>query len=69
LQEVEQIASFIASIDPEIPYSLLAFCPACFMEDLPSTSVRHAEECVDAALAAGLKRVKIGNTQVLGRDY
>ncbi len=68
-QEVRLIASFIASIDPEIPYSLLGFCPTCFMEDLPSTSRSHAEECRDIALAAGLKRVKIGNTQVLGRDY
>jgi len=68
-REVEQIASFIASVDAEIPYSLLAFHPTCFMEDLPYASARHAEECREAALAAGLKRVKIGNIHVLGPDY
>ena len=69
VQEVSQIARFIASIDPEIPYSLLGFHPTCFMSDLPTTSVRHAEECLAAALKAGLKRVRIANTHVLGREY
>ena len=68
-QEVSQIAGFIASIDPEIPYSLLGFHPTCFMGDLPTTSARHADECLAAAHDAGLKRVRIGNRHVLGHDY
>ncbi len=67
--EVYQIAKFIASLNPEIPYSLLGFHPQFYMKDLPRTSRRHAEESREAALQAGLKRVKIGNIHLLGKDY
>lgn len=68
-QEVRQLAGFIASFDPGIPYSLLGFHPHFFMSDLPRTSVRHAEECEQAALDVGLTRVHIGNRHLLSRDY
>ncbi|MBM3149336.1 MAG: radical SAM protein, partial [Chloroflexi bacterium] len=48
-QEVSQIASFIASFDPTIPYALLGFHPHFYMPDLPRTSVRHADEAEAAA--------------------
>ena len=64
-EEVGRIASFIAGLDAEIPYSLLAFHPQHAMRDLPVTSRRQAEECRDAALAAGLTRVRIGNLHLL----
>ena len=67
-REVEGIARFIASLDRSIPYSLLGFHPDFLMPDLPRTSRRHAEECRQAALAAGLERVHIGNVHVLGPD-
>jgi pyruvate formate lyase activating enzyme len=67
--EVSQIAGLIASLDPEIPYSLLAFHPAYHMQDLPTTSKRHADECRAAALDAGLARVRIGNIHLLGTAY
>jgi pyruvate formate lyase activating enzyme len=63
--EVAAIASFIAESDPEIPYSLLAFHPQFKMSDLPTTSREQAQECVDAAQEAGLKRVKVGNVHLL----
>lgn len=68
-EEVSQIARFMASLDPEIPYSLLGFCPHFYMPDLPVTSRHHAETCRQAALDAGLKRVKLGNIHLLGNDY
>lgn len=68
-EEVYQIAKFIVSLNPEVPYSLLGFYPHFYFEDLPLTSRRHAEECREAALEAGLKRVKIGNIHLLGKDY
>ena len=67
--EVSGIARFIASLDPDIPYSLLGFYPHFFMPDLPRTSRRHAEACRQAALDAGLKKVKVGNIHLLGEDY
>ncbi len=66
--EVGRIARFIAGIDPDIPYALLAFHPEFRMTDLPTTSRRHAREALAAARAAGLRRVRIGNQHLLGRD-
>ena len=68
-EEVAKIATFISSLNPEIPYSLLAFHPHFFMSDLPTTSKRHAEECLQAAKEAGLKNVRLGNIHLLGADY
>jgi len=67
--EVSEIARFVASLDPDIPYSLLGFHPQFFMADLPATSHRHAEEAVEEAEKAGLRRVKIGNIHLLGDAY
>jgi pyruvate formate lyase activating enzyme len=68
-REVGQIACFIASLDSTIPYSLLAFYPHFFMGDLPTTSRHHASECLEAAKAAGLANVKIGNLHLLSDLY
>ncbi|MGD8517225.1 MAG: radical SAM protein [Anaerolineae bacterium] len=67
--EVGRIARFIAAIDPSIPYALLGFHPAFYVHDLPPTSVRHAEEALVTAQAAGLTRVRIGNRHVLSHAY
>ncbi len=64
-EEVGRIASFIAELDRDIPYSLLAFHPQHAMRDLPVTSRAQAEECLSAAQAAGLTRVRLGNTHLL----
>ncbi len=64
-EEVGKIARFIASLDPEIPYSLLAFYPCHLMKDMPVTTRRQAEECLGAALQAGLKKVHLGNIHLL----
>jgi pyruvate formate lyase activating enzyme len=68
-REVGRIAGFIASIDPDIPYSLLGFHPHFFLPDLPCTSVRHADEAQAAARAAGLTQVRVGNRHLLSHDY
>jgi len=69
VEEISNIAAFIAAISPEIPYALLGFHPQFMMRDLPPTSRRHAMECLEAAGAAGLKRVRLGNIHLLGGDY
>ncbi|MEM3439446.1 MAG: radical SAM protein [Candidatus Bathyarchaeia archaeon] len=64
-EEVKAIAEYLASIDPTIPYSLLAYSPQFEMDDLPLTSARLAEACKRAAEEAGLERVNIGNRFLL----
>lgn len=68
-QEVRQLATFIASLDPRIPYSLLAFHPCFCMGDLPSTSRGHASQCWQAAKEAGLLNLRIGNPRLLSDLY
>ncbi|MEW6744793.1 MAG: radical SAM protein [Planctomycetota bacterium] len=63
--QVGRIARFIASLDPTIPYALLAFRPAFEMSDLPCTSRQQAESCLAAARDAGLVRLRVGNLHLL----
>jgi pyruvate formate lyase activating enzyme len=63
-KEVENIARFIAEIDPQIPYTLLAFYPQFEMNDLPTTSRTQAAKCVKAA-ERHLRKVRIGNIHLL----
>ena len=67
--EVTKIAQFVSSLNPEIPYSLLAFYPHFYLRDLPTTSRQHALRCREVACNCGLKNVRIGNVHLLGEDY
>ena len=64
-EEVGRIASFIASLDRRIPYTLLAFAPQFMFQDLGTTTRHHADEAETAARAAGLTRVRVGNRHLL----
>jgi pyruvate formate lyase activating enzyme len=64
-QEIQQITEFIASIDPNIPYNLLAFYSAYILNDLPTTSKKDAEEALAIAKEAGLTKVRVGNIHLL----
>ncbi|UCD13789.1 MAG: radical SAM protein [Thermoplasmatales archaeon] len=63
-EEVERIARFISDLNPDIPYSLLAFHPDFKMNDMPVTSREMALECYDTAKKF-LNRVNIGNKHLL----
>ncbi len=63
-EEVENIANFISKIDPNIPLTLLAFCPGYVMNDLPTTSRKIALECQKAA-EKHLNKTRIGNIHLL----
>jgi len=63
--EVEQIAEFIAKLNPAIPYSLLVFQPKFLMSDLPITPYGQVLDCYKAA-KKHLKRVNVGNLHLVG---
>jgi len=65
LEEIHGLARFIARLNPEIPYSLLAFHPHFYLNDLPTTSADFAFKARQVALEAGLKRVHLGNLHLL----
>jgi pyruvate formate lyase activating enzyme len=64
-EEINKISKYIASLNPEIPYSLLAFHPQFFMSDMPLTPKILADDCLKSAKDAGLKRVRLGNVHLL----
>ncbi len=64
-EEVSNIARFIATVNPDIPYALLGFSPQFRMDDLPPTPKNLAKECLAAAREAGLTRVRLENTELL----
>jgi pyruvate formate lyase activating enzyme len=64
-EEVRGISKWIASLNPDIPYSLLAFYPQFFFKDLPVTSRDLAFRCKEAAEGEGLRRVRVGNLHLL----
>ncbi len=68
-REVERIAEYLASINPNIPYVLLAFHPDHRLRDLPPTSKKHAFNAYRIAREKGLKEVYIGNIFLLGDYY
>ena len=59
------MASFIARINPDIPYALLAFAPQFLMDDSPTTSAAQVHACLEAAKKAGLTRVRLANEHLV----
>jgi len=68
-EELWILARFLAELNPEIPWSLLAFYPTFRLDDLPTTSAAHARRALEIARAAGLRRVHLGNRHLLGSAY
>ncbi len=64
-EEVYGIASFLSSLDSEIPYVLLAFYPTYLARDLKCTSKDQMEEAIKAAKDAGLRKIYVGNYWLL----
>jgi len=64
-EEVEQIADFVSSINPEIPYSLLVFHGHYQMRDLGITPREQALKCLEVA-EKYLENVNLGNKFLLG---
>jgi len=68
-EEVAGIAAFLRDLHPAIPYTLLAFYPCFWLQDLPTTSREHAQRCLEVARSLGLQRVRLGNVHLLGPPY
>ena len=62
-EELKQIAEFIKSVSPEIPWHISRFFSCYKMNDLPATSPETLEKAYKIGRKAGLKQVYIGNMQ------
>jgi len=67
--EIDGITRFLADLDRDIPFRLLAFHPDYLMLDLPPTSRSHALRAYEIAKKNGLRNVSIGNWWLLGDYY
>jgi len=65
LDEIHGLARFIARLNPDLPYSLLAFYPQFYLQDLPITARDFAFKARQVAREAGVKRVNLGNLHLL----
>ena len=60
-KELEEIAQFLVSISPDIPWHISAFYPAYKMLDVPPTPVEKLILVYKIGKKAGLKYVYVGN--------
>ena len=60
-EELREIARFLASVSPDIPWHVTAFHPDYKMDDRQPTPVRTLVAAVEAGHAAGLRFVYAGN--------
>jgi len=60
-EEIREIAKFIASIDPTIPWHVSAFHPTYKMLDVPRTPASTLLRAYDIAKEEGLKYIYVGN--------
>jgi pyruvate-formate lyase-activating enzyme len=65
--QIGAIARLIADLDPETPFTILAFFPAYQMGDTPSPTLAQMAEACEAACEAGLRQVRLGNCGVVAR--
>jgi pyruvate-formate lyase-activating enzyme len=66
-EQVTAIARLLAGLDRQIPFTLLAFFPACQMKDTPSPTLHQMVGAYQAVREAGLSQVRLGNCGVFCR--
>jgi len=64
-QELTNMAQFISSIDPSIPWSFLGFYPHFYFADMPRTSHRQANMALTIAKEHGIENTHVGNVHLL----
>ncbi len=60
-EELRQIAEFLVSVSPHIPWHISAFHPAYKMTDVPQTPYKTLESAYATGKKAGLHYVYVGN--------
>lgn len=70
--QIGRIARLLARLDTKVPFTILAFFPQYHMRDVPPPEVTQMVSAYEAARAAGLEQVRLGNVGVFARteqDY
>jgi len=62
--QIGDIARLIASVDPKIPFTVLAFFPEYQLRNVPSPTLNQMLSAYEACIKAGLKSVRLGNISI-----
>ncbi|MEM4712884.1 MAG: radical SAM protein [Archaeoglobaceae archaeon] len=70
--QIGKIAELLAQVDPNLPFTILAFFPEHKLIDVPSPSFKQMLSAYYAAKDAGLRKIKLGNIGIFAKreeDY
>ena len=65
--QIEKIAQIISAVDPQIPFTILAFFPEYQLKDIPSPNLEQMLEAYKRVKDRGLKNVRLGNIGIFVR--
>ena len=65
--QIELIAGILNEVDPELPFTILAFFPEYQLKDASPPTVSQMLEAYEKARDAGLVNVRLGNIGVFVR--
>jgi len=72
IPQLKKIAQLIFDVDPEIPFTILAFFPEYQMKRYKSPRISEMVETYLEVKAIGLRNVRLGNTGIFAsseQDY
>jgi pyruvate-formate lyase-activating enzyme len=65
--QLEEIAGILVDVDPQIPYTILAFFPEYQLKEVPSPSFEQMVEAYTRVKETGLNQVRLGNIGIFAR--
>jgi len=65
--QLEEIARILVEVDPQIPYTILAFFPEYQLKEVPSPSLEQMVEAYTRVKETGLNQVRLGNIGIFVR--
>ena len=65
--QLEEIARILVEVDPQIPYTILAFFPEYQLKEVPSPSFEQMVEAYTRVKETGLNQVRLGNIGIFVR--
>ncbi|MFQ6057158.1 MAG: radical SAM protein [Methanosarcinales archaeon] len=67
--QIYKIASILAEVDENIPFTILAFFPEYEMLDFRSPNLEEMIKAFKLAKDTGLKNIRLGNTGIFAKNY
>jgi len=66
--QIERIAQILLKVDPQIPYTILAFFPEYQLKEVPSPNLDQMLEAYTRVKDVGLKNVRLGNIGIFVKN-